>query len=68
MDGTGDSRSTSVVFESVTLYYAVCSIFPSKSSYFWPNKSRFFAKRNGIWPPFSHVNMEFMLKSGVFGE
>jgi hypothetical protein len=63
IDGNADSRGTSAVFQSVTLFYAVCSIFPSTSSCFWPN-SHFFATGNGIWQPFCHFChfVEFMLK------
>jgi hypothetical protein len=74
IDGNADSRGTSAVFQTITLFYAVCSIFPSKSSCFYPNKVGFVCY--GEWYlaailsllPFSRINMEFMLESGVFGE
>jgi hypothetical protein len=34
IDGNADSRGTSAVFQTVTLFYAVCTIFPSKSFVF----------------------------------
>jgi hypothetical protein len=53
VDGNADSRGTSAVFQTVTLFYAVCPIFPSKSFVFEQIKS-FFCCGNGIWPPFCH--------------
>jgi hypothetical protein len=74
IDGNADSRGTSAVFQTVTLFYAVCTIFPSKSFVFDQIKSGFFCY--GEWYlaailsllPFSRYFVEFMLKSGVFGE
>jgi hypothetical protein len=73
INGNADSRGTSAVFQTVTLFYAVCSIFPSQSSCFWPNKVIFFLREWYLAAilsllPFSHINVEFMLKSSVFGE
>jgi hypothetical protein len=34
IDGNADSHGTSAVFQTVTLFYAVCTIFPSKSFVF----------------------------------
>jgi hypothetical protein len=56
IDENAVSLGTSVVLQTVTLFYAVCSIFPSKSSRcFCPKKVAFFATGNGIWPPFCHL-------------
>jgi hypothetical protein len=41
IDGNADSRGTLAVFQTVTLFYAVCKIFPSKSFIFDQIKSGF---------------------------
>jgi hypothetical protein len=41
IDGNADSRCTSAVFQTVTLFYAVYTIFPSKSFVFDQIKSFF---------------------------
>jgi hypothetical protein len=41
IDGNANSRGTSAVFQTVTLFYAVCTIFPSKSFVFYQIKSDF---------------------------
>jgi hypothetical protein len=73
IDGNADSCGTSAVFQTVTLFYADCKIFPSTSFVFDQIKSVFCY---GEWYlaailsllPFSRNFVEFMLKSGVFGE
>jgi hypothetical protein len=66
IDGNADSCGTSAVFQTVTLFYAVCSIFPSKSSCFWPNKVRFFATGNSITHLKACLNT-FQMSTNVMG-
>jgi hypothetical protein len=73
IDGNADSHGASAVFQTVTLFYAICKIFPSKSFVFDQIKSGFMLREWYLAAilsllPFSRNFVEFMLKSGVFGE
>jgi glycopeptide antibiotics resistance protein len=72
MDGNADCRGTSAVFQTVIMFYAVCSICPVvfdqiKSGFLLRPREWYLAGILSLLP-FSRINVEFMLKSGVLGE
>jgi hypothetical protein len=67
IDGNADSRGTSAIFQTVTLFYAVCTIFPSKSFVFDQIKS-FFLLQGMVFGRHFVTFIIFSLPRGIYAQ